>query len=55
MFTPPNDKDVGKVNFPRKKEKKPVFPRERAEDIFPRGGFGDRVVPLSKRMFFSRG
>ena len=50
-FTPPNDKVVGKVTVPRKKENKLVFPRERVEGRFPRGGSGDRVVPLSKRKF----
>ena len=37
-LTPLNDKVVGKV----------IVPRERANDRCPRGGFGDRVVPLSK-------
>ena len=49
--TPPNDKATGKVTVPRKKASKPVFPRERTESRFPRGGSGDRVVPLSKRRF----
>ena len=40
-FTPLNDKDVRKV----------IVLRERAEGGFPRGGSGDRVVPLSKRRF----
>ena len=40
-FTPLNDKAIGKV----------TVPRERAEGRCPRGGFGDRVVPLSKRRF----
>ena len=50
-FTHLNDKIVGKVTIPRKKANKPIFPRERAEGRFPRGGYGDRVVPLSKRRF----
>ena len=50
-FTPPNEKVVGKVNFPRKKVNNPVFPRERAEGRFSRDGYRDRVVPLSKRRF----
>ena len=37
-FTPPNEKVVGKVTVPRKKANNPVFPRERAKGIFPRGG-----------------
>ena len=53
-FTTPNDKVVGKVTVPRKKANKLVFPRKRAEGRFPRDGFGNRVVPLSKiRFFFS--
>ena len=36
-----------------KKENKHVFPRERVEDRFLRNGYGDRVVPLSKRRFIS--
>ena len=31
--------------------KKPVFLRERVKGRFLRGGFGDRVVPPSKRRF----
>ena len=50
-FTPLIDKAVGKVTVPRKKANKPIFPRERVEGRFPRGGYGDRVVPLSKRKF----
>ena len=38
-------------HFPYKMAKKIVFPRERAEGRFPRGGSRDRVVPLSKRWF----
>ena len=53
-FTPLNDKVVGKVTVPRKKANKPIFPRERAEGRFPRGGYGDRVVPLSKRRFLPK-
>ena len=53
-FTPPNDKAVGKVIVPRKKANKLVFPRERAEDRFPRGGSRDRVVPLSKIRFLPK-
>ena len=52
-FTSLNDKAVGKVTIPRKKANKLIFPRERVEGIFPRGGFGDRVVPLSKRRFMA--
>ena len=50
-FTPPNDKVVGKVTIPRNKENKLVFPRKRDEGRFITGGYGDRVVPLSKRRF----
>ena len=50
-FTSPNDKVVGKVIVPRKKANKIVFPRERAEARFLRGGSGDRVDPLSKKRF----
>ena len=50
-FTPLNDKAIWKVTIPRKKANKPIFPREITEGRFPRGGFGDRVVPLSKRKF----
>ena len=50
-FTPPNDKAIGKVTVPRKKANKLVFPGERAEGRFPRGGSRNRVVPLSKRRF----
>ena len=50
-FAPPNDNVIGKVTFTRKKANKPIFPRERVEDRFPRGGSGYRVVPLSKRRF----
>ena len=53
-FTPLNDKALGKVTIPRKKANKPVFPREGAEGRFPRGGFRDRVVPLSKRRFLPK-
>ena len=51
LFTLLNDKVVGKVTVPRKKANKLVFSRERADDIFPRGGYGDRVVPKRKRRF----
>ena len=51
-ITPPNEKVVGKVIVPRKKANKLGFPRERAEGRFPRGGFRDRVIPLSKRRLF---
>ena len=47
-FTHLNDKDIGKGTVPRKKANKTIFPRERAKGRFPRGGFGDRVAPLSK-------
>ena len=52
-FTPPNDKVVKKATIPRKKTNKLVFPRESVEGRFPRGGYGDKVVPLSKRSFMS--
>ena len=51
MFTLPNDIVVGEVTVLRKKVNKFVFPRDKAEGRFPRGGYGDRVVPLSKRRF----
>ena len=41
-FTPPNEKVVRKVNVPRKKASKPVFPREKVEGRFPRGESKDR-------------
>ena len=50
-LTLPNEKVVGKVSIPRKKTIKPIFPREKAKGRFPRGGFRDRVVSLSKRRF----
>ena len=50
-FTPPNEKAVRKVIVPTKRANKLIFPRERGEDRFLRGGYGDRVVPLSKRRF----
>ena len=53
-FTPQNDKAIGKVTVPRKKANKPIFPRERAEGRFPRGGSRDKVVPLSKRRFLPK-
>ena len=37
-----------------KKANKPIFPRERVEGGFPRGGYGDRVVPLSTRRFLPK-
>ena len=51
-FAPPNDKVMGKVTVQRNKANKPVFPKKRAEGIFPRCGSKDRVIPLSKRRFF---
>ena len=53
-FNPLNDKTIGKVIVPRKKANKPIFPRERAEDRFPRGGYGDMDVLLSKRRFLPK-
>ena len=50
-FTSLNNKVVGKVTILRKKANKLSFPRERAEGRFLRGGYEDRVVPLSKRRF----
>ena len=53
-ITPLNEKVLGKVIALRTNKNKLVFPRERAEGRFPRGGFRDRVVPLSKRRFFPK-
>ena len=53
-FTPLNEKIVRKIVVPRKKANEPVFSRERVEDKFLRGGYGDRVVPLSKRRFMPK-
>ena len=53
-FTPLNDKVLGKVTVPRKKANKLIFPRKRDEGRFPRGGSGDRVVPLSQKRLCQR-
>ena len=50
-LTPPNDKAIEEVTFPKKKASKPVFPRERIGGIFPRGGSRDRLISLSKIRF----
>ena len=50
----PNDKAIGKVTVPRKKANKPIFLREKDKGRFLRGGYGDRVVLLSKRRFLPK-